>query len=113
MILKPKAKKYKMKTTSIKQFLPIRLFAAALIVCSFSSCAKEIAKCEEWEVTYNCYIVSGIGGCGIDLSCGSRTLQQVFCGERLMDAKVGNTITISQAACETKTMTFNRFIKTY
>ena len=102
-----------MKTTSIKQFLAIRLFAAALIVCAFSSCAKETAKCEEWEVTYNCYAGGTIGGCGIDLSCGSRTLQQVFCGERLKDAKVGNTITISQDACETKTMTFNRFIKKY
>ncbi|MGH2563002.1 MAG: hypothetical protein ACRDE5_00720, partial [Ginsengibacter sp.] len=84
----------------------------ASIVCTFSSCTKQTTDCEVWEVTYGSPEGGTIGSCGIDLNCGDhRTLQLLFCGDRLKDAKAGNTIIINDDSCCTKTMTFNRFIK--
>ncbi len=81
----------------------------ASIIVIFSSCSKENPPpCEEWEVVYE---KNNIGGCN-DLGCaGSRTLQLIFCGDALKDAKTGNTVITSEDQCCRKTMTFNRFVR--
>lgn len=101
-----------MKTILIKQFSMIKLLVSASIVFTFSSYTKQKVECELWEVTYNSHAVGTIGSCIINLNCGGpQTLQLLFCGDNLKNAKAGNTITINEDSCCTKTMTFNRFIR--
>lgn len=98
-----------MKTIITRQLLKVKVILTVSIILTFTSCTKEKeAQCEEWEVEYEKF---NIGGCN-DFSCsGSRTVQLIFCGSSLKDAKAGNIITTSEDQCCKKTMTFKRFIK--
>jgi len=95
-----------MKTSLINIVTMISL--SATLFLAVSSCSKEnLPGCERWEVTDEHFT----GGC-IDLSCsGSRTLQLDFCGEGLKDAKIDNTVILSEDQCCKRTRTFKRFIK--
>ena len=98
-----------MDSSLIKTIAGYKILLGAIMVFSFSACSKESPpECEEWEIVDE---RANIGGC-IDFSCsGSRTLQLIFCGSSLKDAKAGNTIVTSQDQCCLKTRTFKRFIR--
>jgi hypothetical protein len=105
---------YKQSPNFYKQSPKINWMTAVIVAISFSACSKQTNNCQEWEVTYDCTInITGpIGSCGIVLDCGgTRTMNALFCGDQLKDAKPGNTITIGQDQCSITTMTFNRQIK--
>ena len=77
-----------------------------ILLLAFSACSKlKSLKCEKREVEDE-----GIVSC-VDWNCtGSQTHQLSFCGDELKDAKVGNTITLSEDDCCKKTRTFLRSI---
>lgn len=82
---------------------------ALLLTVAFSACSKEsIPKCEKWEVEDIGYIKVG---CIIDFSCERRTSLLEFCGDDLKDVNAGNTITIDETNCCTKTRTFVRQVE--
>jgi len=91
-----------------KLILALKILAAALIILIFSSCTKEASHCEEWEVMDE-YSVNG--SC---LLCGgsNKTLNLVFCGDGLKDARSGNTVVISDDGCCRLTRTFKRLLRT-
>ncbi len=97
-----------MKTMLDKQISILEMLAIILIISTFSSCSKVSSQCEEWEVTdeYSIY-----GSC---LLCGGspKTLNLVFCGDGLKDAKAGNTVVISDDGCCRLTRTFKRLLRT-
>jgi hypothetical protein len=98
-----------MKKLLIHIMTLIKVSLAAILLLAFSASSKENPhECEEWEVVIERF---NIDGC-IDWSCaGSRTLQLSYCGDALKDAKVGNTVILSEDQCCKKTLTFKRFIR--
>ncbi len=101
-----------MKSILDKEMSAWRMLVIILFVFTFSSCKKVSSQCEEWEVTDE---RSGIGsGCVIDLGCGgSKTLNLVFCGDGLKDAKQGNTVVISDDGCCRLTRTFKHLVRSF
>ena len=100
-----------MKTILDKEISALKILAIILFIFTFSSCKKVSSQCEEWQVTDE---RSGMGsGCVIDLGCGgSKTLNLVFCGDGLKDAKPGNIVIISDDACCRVTRTFRHLVRT-
>ncbi len=89
--------------------LSLKVLLAAILLLTFSACSKENPpQCEEWEIVDERFNIGGCNGYGCS---GSRTLQLIFCGEALKDAKAGNTIILSEDQCCKKTRTFTRFIQ--